>query len=119
MTTKYLKSLKRELANFWRYAVTVKDTDGNMWVLRLSGWHELTAIPLHKESGEAMGLDRYWVDKKVHQEILKRIPEMPARFWTESLEDYEEGQTPTTLDKKTVESISIGLHYVTGKIKVK
>lgn len=117
--TKYLKSLKRELAQYWRYAVTVKDTDGNMWVLRLSNWSKLEALALYKEGDKPLNLEQYLCDKKTHQEILKRIPEAPSRFWTDSLEDYEEGQTPTTLDKKTVESISIGLHYGTSRIKVK
>lgn len=118
MTTVYLSSLKRELSNHWRYAVTVKDTEGDMWVLCLSDWNGLTAIALHKESDKPLNLDLYLSDAKSHKEIQKRVQEMPASFWIEPLEDCEEGHDPVTLNKKTLESICIGLNYGTEKIKI-
>lgn len=112
------KSLKRVLGKYYRYAVTVKDTDGFIWVL-LTANRSGSIVPtlLCSEDG-SVKLDSYLVDKKTFEEILKRLKQVDDRFWTEPLEDCEEGQQPTVLLKNTLETLTIGFHYGSSKLKL-
>jgi hypothetical protein len=114
---KHLKSFKRELANTARWAITCKDTAGNCWALVSRGGTVYT-VAVEKDETRAFNVMAYTMVSSVYEETLKELAKKDASWWASPLEDYEKGQKPLTLNKKTLESICIALSYGADKLNL-
>jgi len=108
---KHITSVKRELTNTNSYIATCEDTEGYMWALLLANFGKIDKLPVML--GDGNDLSKFTMSRKSLKILVKQLEDLKPEWWAEALEDYEEGDTPVTLKKETLEILSLWYSYDT------